>query len=135
MKWEQLSPFTDLFSRRFDLILILNWQVFWLTSLLNRLPKAPLNLPKGEKLTPKRKEAKVSVAECCSKRCPKPPLWGGWWGYEVYSCGYSSGITPDSLFRLTSEIGSKSPRRVKCRKFLKEFLKKPIFSEKEELHI
>lgn len=26
------------------------------------LPKAPLNLPKGEKLTPKRKEAKASVA-------------------------------------------------------------------------
>jgi hypothetical protein len=40
MKWKLRLPFTDLFSRRFDLK-ILNWQVFWLTSSLNSLPVLP----------------------------------------------------------------------------------------------
>ncbi len=47
MKWEQLSPFTDLFSRRFDLILILNWQVFWLTSFFAAFPSRRIETVAG----------------------------------------------------------------------------------------
>jgi hypothetical protein len=64
------------FFPKIRLTLILNWQVFWLTSLFAAFPS---------RLT----EAVAEVAKSYS---------------EVYSCGYSSGIAPDSLFRLTSKL-------------------------------
>jgi hypothetical protein len=79
MKWKQQLPFTDLFSRRFDLK-ILNWQVFWLTSIFAAFPS-------------RRIETVAGIAKSFTK---------------AYSCGHSSGIAPDSLFRLTPETGSSS---------------------------
>jgi len=46
MKWKLLLPFTDLFSRRFDLK-ILNWQVFWLTSLFAAFPSRRIETVAG----------------------------------------------------------------------------------------
>jgi hypothetical protein len=74
MKWKLLLPFTDLFSRRFES------NDFELAGLLAHLSFC--GLP-------------VAMYRNSGGDCKKV--------IKAYSCGYSSGIAPDSLFRLTPE--------------------------------
>lgn len=70
MKWEQLVSFHRSFFPKIRLTLTLNWQVFWLTSLFAAFPSRSIE----------------TVADIAKS------------SLEVYSCGYSSGFAPDSLF-------------------------------------
>jgi hypothetical protein len=84
IKWKQPLPFTDLFSRRFDL------NDFELAGLLAHLL--------FETFPPR-----MVRAVACGQKVLK-----------AYSCGYSSGIAPDSLFRRfpNREVGHQDATKV-----------------------
>jgi hypothetical protein len=72
---ETAVTFQRSFFPKIRLKISLNWQVFWLTLLFAAFPLRVTGAVAG-------------IAKSFAK---------------VYSCGHSSGIEPDSLFRLTPE--------------------------------